>query len=167
MFTRDKHTKNKIMIATVFLILVAITCVSMKKINSKADAVSQKQVFSDDTVVTEDNILDILDSLRVKHGELEKADGNLVMRDYTVKDLKKALQKVELGNSEKENTLNNYVDIGGPEDLQDIQMRKDSIINKKLSQNEAHDGYELEYSVNVKYNKTKKISINDRRFKSK
>jgi hypothetical protein len=78
------------------------------------------------------------------------------MRDYTVKDLKKALQKVELGNSEKENTLNNYVDIGGPENIQDIQMRKDSIINKKLSQNEAHDGYELEYSVNVKYNKTKK-----------
>lgn len=89
--------KRSIIIKTLAIVLVAaVMGVACNKnfVKSKADS---KQSFSDDTVVTEDNILGILDSLNIEHGELEYVDG-INMEEYTVADLKKALGGVDFAN---------------------------------------------------------------------
>ena len=92
-----KFMKKSIIIKTLAIVLVAavmgVVC-NKNFVKSKADS---KQSFSDDTVVTEDNILEILDSLNIEHGELEYVDG-INMEEYTVADLKKALGGVDFAN---------------------------------------------------------------------
>lgn len=39
----------------------------------------------------------------------------------------------------------------------EVDRGKDKIKKKTLTRSEKHDGYELEYSVSVKYNSTKKL----------
>ena len=92
-----KFMKKSIIIKTLAIVLVAavmgVVC-NKNFVKSKADS---KQSFSDDTVVTEDNILGILDSLNIEHGEIEYVDG-INMEEYTVADLKKALGGVDFAN---------------------------------------------------------------------
>lgn len=151
------------MLKAVSLILIMVlTILSLGNVNTNAISTKQKTLFDDNTIVTEDNINEILDSLNIKHGQLEKnTSAKKSQKNYTVCELKKALKKMDRTSSSKEKNVylkvknlncDSYVYAG-------IKAKKDKIINKTISRTEAHDGYNLDYYVYVKYNKTKKKFI--------
>ena len=148
----QKRMKLKLVVG--IFVMAVLGTVATTIICSKAS--NSKQVYNDDTVITEDNILDVLDMLQVEHGEIQKTDESLKEGKITVKQLKEAISQVELGEITKEITLEKkeHEEIGGS-----IPSKKDKIENKKLTQSEKHDSYVLDYSVNVKINKTKKKYI--------
>lgn len=71
--------EKSIIIKGLAIVLVAVTVmgIALNKnyVKSKADGSDNDQSFSDDTIVTEDNILEILDFLNIEHGGIEYVDG--------------------------------------------------------------------------------------------
>ncbi len=138
-----------------FLITFLTIALSISGINiSYTDVKAAK--FNDSTIVTEKNIIQILDYLNVPHGELVKSKTASLSKNYTVKDLKKSLRKISnkasittSGESSVSLTDSNYISI-------DAAKKKHNYINKTYSRSQAHDGYDLDYYVHVKYDKTAK-----------
>jgi hypothetical protein len=157
--TKEKYNKCKIISFTSLLIIFVIAYISIVKINSKADDIEKNQNFSDDTIVTKDNVIEVLNSLNIKHVEVEKTDSDMELQKYTVGELKSVINRIN--NSPKEIVLEDDINEKTilTEPSQDIQIKKDSIINKKLTRESKKDGYTLEFYVDAKYNKTKKKYI--------
>lgn len=163
-----KFLEKSIIIKGLAIVLVAVTVmgIALNKnyVKSKADGSDNDQSFSDDTIVTEDNILEILDFLNIEHGGIEYVDGANVA-EYTVGDLKQALGRINFSNDlnpteVKESIQDQSISFQKLDDGDDeVDRGKDKIKNKTLTRSEKHDGYELEYSVSVKYNSTKKTFV--------
>ena len=122
--------------------------------SNSSKAAETKEKFTDDTIITKENIFEVLEELQVEYETIEKND-DLYVEEYTMKDLKNALQqndfcKYECIEDEEYMTLNSEENEVG------FSTKKDSFINKRLTKTSKKDGYELEYFVDVKYNKTKK-----------
>lgn len=115
--------EKSIIIKGLAIVLVAVTVmgIALNKnyVKSKADGSDKDQSFSDDTIVTEDNILEILDFLNIEHGGIEYVDG-VNAAEYTVGDLKQALGRINFSN-----------------DLNPTEV-KESIHNQSISFQEFH-----------------------------
>ena len=168
MFILKKIMEKSIIVKGLAIVLVAATVkgIALNKnfVKSKADGSDNDQSFSDDTIVTEDNILEILDFLNIEHGGIEYVDG-VNAAEYTVGELKEALGRINFSNDlnpteVKENTYNLSISFQELDDgVDEVDRGKDKIKNKTLTRSFPHDDYEIEYSVDVKWNSTKKAFI--------
>ena len=168
MFILKKFMEKSIIIKGLAIVLVAVTVmgIALNKnyVKSKADGSDKDQSFSDDTIVTEDNILEILDFLNIEHGEIEYVDGVNAAED-TVGELKEALGRINFSNDlnpteVKESIHNQSISFQELDDGEDeVDRGKDKIKTKTLTQTYTTSDYEMEYKVDVKWNSTKKCFV--------
>ena len=150
-----KILKKISLIVLVFFVLMIIYILG-NRVNVVANEGKENiNKITDDTVITKDNIYQILDFLQIEYTECEMLDIKEDINKYTVKELKNAIDKINNNASEiilEENINYQTEDIYSDE----IITKKDKVINKQLSRTSQQDGYVVDFYVNVQYNKTKK-----------
>ena len=84
-----KRRKITAIILTMVLVFVTATSAFASETCVKQNG-TEKVCYSDETIVTAENVLYILDDLGIEHGKLVGTD-NAKIDEYTVADLKQAL----------------------------------------------------------------------------
>lgn len=167
---------NKIKACTVImsaLIAVSVAPVSANANNLDLETESYPEVkeYSDNTVVTVDNIEDVLDSLGVEHGEVEY-DHTVDTPSYTVGELKSALSGLKNQPDHVDEDINTTEEVNtdiGPAEEESIpdslilhqkpMLKSSGVYMKKLSYTNGVGGdYTLTHTVDAKCKGKKFVS---------
>ncbi len=137
--------KKKILSMIVVALLVATFCPlnAFAMENNNEPVMSTR--YSDETIVTKDNILKILDDFGIEHSEFIYSNETAV-EEYTVGELREALSKVDNEESGK-----NLIESSKLQTNAAVSTQATSSKTKKISETFDHNGYSLTHSVTVKY----------------
>lgn len=146
-----------------FLLIVPIDsfATDSQQKNDTLPTTSEKN-FSDDTIVTSNNIIEILDWLGVEHGPLEaESFDETHNQNYTVGDLKSALKSAisEQNSVDINKETNNQIIVTKSNMLPQPAYASSTTKAKKLSITTHHDGYNLIHIANVKYKGKHFVSV--------
>lgn len=143
---------SKKVIAEIILVMVVLLMMagnSYATINDTTNAMITS--YANDTIVTKENVLEILDDFGIDHGDIIYSDEENDF-NYTVADLREALLKIQ--NQTKEGALTESISQNESENnLQpSIDTKAASTTKtKKLSETFQHDGFSLTHIAHVKY----------------
>lgn len=173
-----KELTQRTTITIVTILISFLLCLLMiPMVSFAADSQQQDNItttttgksFSDDTIVTSNNIIDVLDWLGVEHGSLEaESFDETHNQNYTVGDLKAALQTITTGqnsacycysDNDNEEVINNKANLTESNILPQPALASSTTKAKKLSITTHHDGYNLIHIANVKYKGKHFVSV--------
>lgn len=157
-----------------FLLIAGLIISPASKLSSSNVYAKEQTIhFSDSTKVTKNNVIEILDYLGIKHDKIELNDSRNDMTSYTLGELKNALRTLQKNQrckpiktiiDFKEDTLPKSNILPGLQNgisvmSTNVAKAKATYATKKMSETLKHDGYNLIYKINVKYNTKKKTFI--------
>lgn len=143
MKTNIRNSRLLLMCVTMLMtLLLLLTSHSYAMVD--AASMEMKTKYSDDTVVTKDNVLEILDDFGIEHSGIIYSEDESAC-DYTVAELREALLVMQDGNAEEGKLVATTVENG--KSVRAVSTTK----AKKISQTFTHDGYSLTHIANVKY----------------
>lgn len=122
--------------------------------------------YPDDTIITAENLVDVLDSLGVSHGKVIYTNSTKSLK-FTVGELKSELLSLHTDsgssilkrglNDEKEGALSVSQSLADYSQMQ--PFAKGKVKFKRLSNTFHHSGYDLTHSVGVKYLKKSFVDV--------
>lgn len=144
--------KKKILCMLVVTLLTGIINPSNALAMTKTMSNEMKTKYSDDIIVTEENVLEILDDFGIEHSEIIYSPEK-VISNYTVADLREALLAVQNEESKVRLVDSTVIEENSiHKEKLPIARASSASKAKKISETFSHDGYTLTHIVNVKYN---------------